>query len=156
MNNADFNKTCHNKPELYSKFQPVYSFTRRVKEVQKLFKETSWGGNRSEREIERMLRNSIASVGLEPRGGGELVAYARAVGDGVFKAVIEDVIVTEALRNQGVGRILMQTLLEMNDVGNAEEVELYCDPKRKRFYEENGFAVVADQLFMRSFGLRHS
>ena len=138
--------------QLNENWQVVYDLSKRVGEIRKLFQETYWAGWRSEEDIKTMLENSIVSVGLEPCGGGELVAYARVIGDGVFKAIVEDVIVTTELRGQGVGHSLMNALMLTPNVASVEEVELYCDPRRKRFYEDSGFTVVEDQLFMRTKG----
>lgn len=130
----------------------VYDFTNRVDEVTKLFKETHWASSRTPEDISLMLQNSMFSLGLESFESGELVAYARVIGDRVFKAIVEDVVVTKTLRNKGIGHILMNALLEEPSIATLQEVELYCDPKRRRFYEDFGFIVADDQLFMQSKG----
>jgi GNAT superfamily N-acetyltransferase len=125
----------------------------RLDDVLELFADTDWAHNRTRSDVSDMLNFPQAIVGLSETEDGKLIAFARALCDGHYKAIIEDVIVAESYRNKGIGHILMEALLAHPLVVSAEEFELYCDPRRLRFYSDAGFTVVEDQLFMRKINV---
>lgn len=60
--------------------------------------------------LQAALRGSL--VVLTAWEGDALIGLARAVGDGVSILFVQDVLVDPALQRQGVGRALMQAMLE--------------------------------------------
>ena len=68
--------------------------------------------------------------------GERLVGFARALSDGRFNAYVEDVMVYEEYRGQGVGKRVVSLLLEQLD--NIESVNLYCRAEVVPFYESIG------------------
>lgn len=100
-----------------------------------ILKHTDWADGRDPKGIATMLRHGIAHVSAH--GGDELIGFARAFGDGVYRAVIEDVVVHADRRGAGVGRRLVSLLLEQ--IAEVEEVILFCVPAREGFYEAHGF-----------------
>ena len=68
--------------------------------------------------------------------GDRLVGFARALCDGHFNAYLEDVIVHEDYRWQGVGKRVVSLLLEQLE--EIETVSLYCREEVVRFYESSG------------------
>ena len=71
-----------------------------------------------------------------PADGDRLVGFARALCDGHFDAYLEDVMVHEDYRCQGVGRRVVSLLLEQLE--EIETVSLYCRAEVVRFYESSG------------------
>jgi predicted GNAT family acetyltransferase len=59
-----------------------------------------------------MLEGSDVVLALQDAGSQELIAFARALTDGVYKALIFDVMVTPAYRGRSIGCILMGALLD--------------------------------------------
>ena len=68
--------------------------------------------------------------------GDRLVAFARALSDGHFNAYVEDVMVHEEYRRQGVGKRVVSLLLE--ELEDIETVSLYCRAEVVHFYESSG------------------
>jgi GNAT superfamily N-acetyltransferase len=66
-----------------------------------------------------------------------LIGFARAVTDDLFRAYIEDVIVDEAYRGQGIGGEITRRLLER--LAHVEEIALNCEDHLIPFYERFGF-----------------
>jgi predicted GNAT family N-acyltransferase len=130
----------------------VWDLNSYVENICELFSETHWAAWRRKEDVKAMLRNSIVSIGLVDGTTDTLVGFARVVGDGKFKAIIEDVVVSEELRGKGIGTILVDALLNHPLVAGVEEVELYCSKDLLTFYGKAGFNVVSDQLFMRTKG----
>lgn len=121
----------------------TYSLTDPIApdDVQRLFKQTRWAHNRSVDGIREMLGSSL-TVGAWYDGA--LVGFARAITDDLYRAFIEDVVVDEALRGQGIGRGLMEHLLRRLE--HVEEVILSCEDHLLPFYRQFGFRHVTHQF----------
>ena len=70
--------------------------------------------------------------------GDQLVGFARATSDGVYRATIWDVVVHPDYQSQGIGRKLVETVLSHPHVSRVERVYLMTTFKEK-FYERVGF-----------------
>ena len=68
-----------------------------------------WATGRSRSQLGRMLSGS--QVVVSAWRGKELVGFGRATSDGVFRAVLWDVVVAEAQQGRGLGRRLVEELL---------------------------------------------
>ncbi len=117
-----------------------YSFDKPIpaEAVERLLKQTEWGADRPRNNIQTMIDGSLC---LSVWQNATLVGFARAVTDGVYRAFIEDVVIDEALRGQGIGSEMMR---RFNDkLAHIELVMLGCGEERIPFYERLGFARVA-------------
>ena len=117
----------------------------------RLYRGEWWSRNRSEADVRRMLDGAdLVLVGVEDEANGELVGFTRVLTDGVFKAIVFDVIVAPDRRGDGIGRMLVEAALAHARVRDVEHVELYCRPQHVPFYEKWNFGCVpADLRFMR-------
>ncbi len=79
--------------------------------------------------------------------GNRLVGFARALSDGYFNAYLEDVMVHEDHRLQGVGKRIISLLLE--ELDDIETVSLYCRAEVVRFYESSGCQRTSYVLMQR-------
>ncbi len=72
---------------------------------------------------------------------GQTVAMVRAVGDGVLKVYIQDVIVAKPARSQGIGHALVQTFIThlMATYPPACMIGLFAAEGQGNFYERFGF-----------------
>lgn len=75
---------------------------------------------------------------------GRLVGLVRVVGDGVYIAYIQDLLVHKDYQGQGIGRQLMLLILE--EVSYAKQILLTTEDKTltKRFYESLGMTNYHD------------
>ena len=114
-----------------------FSFERPVEpeDLLPLFQQTGWAGKRTLEGIRRML--AATPVALGAWQGDRLVGFARAITDGVYRALIDDVVVEKSLRGQGVGSELIQRLTER--LSDVEEVFLRCGKDVAGFYEKHHF-----------------
>jgi GNAT superfamily N-acetyltransferase len=74
--------------------------------------EAYWARWRGRAEVEAQLNGAWRVVGVYAGDAGDQVAFARAVSDGVSDAYLADVIVDPAHRQRGVGKLLMQTMID--------------------------------------------
>ena len=117
-----------------------------VDQLVELYAREWWTTGRERVDIERMLVGSDVVLALQERDGGEMVAFARALSDGVYKALIFDVIVSSACRGLGLGGIIMDALLDHPALANVRHVELYCLPELVPFYRRWGFCDDVDGI----------
>jgi ribosomal protein S18 acetylase RimI-like enzyme len=109
-----------------------------VKKLQILFHQHSfWAQRRSQRGLVRMLLGSRRVVSAW--SGQELVGFGRATSDGVYRAVLWDVLVAEAYRGQGIGTNLVQGLLQSGEMQRVEKIYLMTT-KSAQFYHKLGFS----------------
>jgi len=111
---------------------------------------TWWASQRELADVERMLAGSDVVVGAIDQSSDRLVGFARAVTDGVYLALVVDVIVATDHRGQGLGRYLMEEILARPEIRSVDSVELVCQPELVPFYERWGFTDrVGRSLLMR-------
>jgi predicted GNAT family N-acyltransferase len=117
----------------------------------RLFEGERWTSGRAEADVVRMLEGSDVVVAVS-HAGGPLIGFARALSDGVYLAVVLDVIVAGDQRGQGLGGLLVERLLGDPLVAAARSVELVCQPRLRGFYRRFGFTddVGASGLMRRT------
>ena len=109
-----------------------------------------WAGGRSQRELSRMLAGSQAVVSAWQ--GSRLVGFGRATSDGVFRAVVWDVVVAGEHQGRGLGRRIVEALLQEPVLQGVERVYLMTT-NSSGFYEQLGFTAVDSQRLMLRQGL---
>ncbi|KAJ8465828.1 hypothetical protein OPV22_028380 [Ensete ventricosum] len=104
------------------------------------------------RDPDRLRRalghGSVVWVEEAKRGGGpgKPVAFARATGDGVFNAVVWDVVVEPSLQGMGLGRAVMERLVAELRHKGVSNIALYAEPRVVGFYRPLGFAADPDGI----------
>jgi predicted GNAT family N-acyltransferase len=109
-----------------------------------------WAKGRAREGVEKMLRGCLPFAFVDETG--RLVAFARVVGDGIYKATIFDVIVAPDQRGTGLGQYVMDAVMEHPQVASVRHVELQCKPELDEFYRRWHFAPVEGILYMRRSG----
>lgn len=121
----------------------------RAAEVVGILKGAWWADARTAEDVERMLLASPITVGLYSERLGGLVAFGRALTDGVYKALLLDLVVSEPYRGRGVGHRLIEALISHPLLSAVEDVELFCNPQHVGLYSSFGFSVPGGTVFMR-------
>jgi len=117
-----------------------------VRDLQQLLQEhTFWGRGRSITDLRLMLRGSAAVVSLWKKN--ELVGFGRASSDGVYRAVLWDVVVKDELQGHGNGRLIVEALLNHDAIKNTERIYLMTT-NQQGFYEQIGFEQQTNQKLM--------
>ncbi|APD49414.1 GNAT family N-acetyltransferase [Synechococcus sp. CS-602] len=104
-----------------------------------------WACGRSRHDLRRMLGGSSAVVSAWREG--ELLGFGRATSDGVFRAVLWDVVVAEASQGQGLGRSIVEELLHAPAIKRAERIYLMTT-QGAGFYERLGFSYGHAQTLL--------
>jgi predicted GNAT family N-acyltransferase len=128
-----------------------YRFTDRLDErhlhdLHALYQDEWWTRGRTLDEARRVVEGSDHVFAICQRSDDRLVAFARVLTDGVFKALIFDVIVAASCRSKGLGRALMTRIVEHPTIAAVRHLELYCRPELKPYYEQWGFSAELPEV----------
>lgn len=107
-----------------------------VDQLQRLYEQAPWARGRSKDGIARMLANT--DYYFSGWDGPRLVAFARVLTDGIYRATLWDVVVDAAYQGRGVGEGLMDVILAHPVLSRVEKFWLNTRDKQK-FYERFGF-----------------
>lgn len=115
-----------------------------VEQLCALYRETWWTKGRGAADVRRMLEGTdLIVAGIED---GRLVAFARVLTDGVYKALVFDVIVAPAAQSRGLGRALMDQICSHPIVRDVQHLEMYCRPEVEPFYRRWQFRLMNDTM----------
>ena len=92
-----------------------------------------------------MLAGSTVVVSLWR--GKRLVGFGRATSDGIYRAVLWDVVIPDDLQGQGLGRQLVESLLQAKQLRKVERIYLMTT-NSAGFYEQLGFEQVESQKLL--------
>ena len=123
--------------------------TRGLLKLQRLFrKHAFWAQQRSTEDLRRMLRGSPVVVSLWR--GKRLVGVGRASSDGIHRAVLWDIVVAGDLQGRGLGRRVVEALLDSPRLRNVERIYLMTT-NSAGFYRQLGFiSAEPQQLLIRT------
>ena len=117
----------------------IYSFTEPINPevLHDLLQQTSWANNRSPLDIQQMLDRSQITLGVWDED--RLIAFSRVITDDLYRALIDDIVVDNSYRGQGIAsQMLEKMLIRMQHI---ETIMLDCDPELSDFYGKFGFHI---------------
>lgn len=96
-----------------------------------------------------LLRQAFQAsyLSVVARLDGQVVGAGRVLSDGIFNAMIMDVVVDGAHQGRGIGRAMMEAL--MADL-NVERIDLSAVPGKEGFYEKLGYRPNETAYCLRS------
>jgi len=108
------------------------------KELKNLFSQTTWASKRKNKDIEKMLKNLTVFVTV--RENSKLIGFGRAISDGIYRALVDDIIVDGSYQKQGIGRMVIENILKQ--LNGIDEIFLNTKPDLEVFYKKFGFNKV--------------
>ena len=93
-----------------------------------LNKNAFWANNRTIKDIQKCLANSDAIISIWV--GDEIVGFGRALSDGVFRAVLWDIVIDKNHQGKGYGKLIVNNLLNSRKIKNTKK-NLFNDNKQK-------------------------
>ena len=110
-----------------------------IKQLQKLFTLGAfWAKERNMEDLVEAIKNSEPVIAV--RNKQQLIGFARATSDGVYRATIWDVVIHPDFRGTGLGSKLVETVLSHPRMNRVERVYL-TTTHQQSFYERIGFEV---------------
>ncbi|KAK7333602.1 hypothetical protein VNO80_30379 [Phaseolus coccineus] len=101
---------------------------------------------RDPEKIRLALEHTQAVLWVEHRRTQRPVAFARATGDGVFNAIIWDVVVDPSFQGIGLGKAVIERLLKELLGRGISNIALYSEPRVLGFYRPLGFIADPDGI----------
>lgn len=116
-----------------------YETTPSRLEYSDLFLTTGWNDeyHLTPEELERAIADSWYSVSAYH--DSRLIGYGRVIADGVYHALIVDMIVHPDFQRKGIGGAILKKLVERCRVHKIRDVQLFCADGKAKFYEKFGF-----------------
>jgi GNAT superfamily N-acetyltransferase len=110
-----------------------------------LFQSTGWNEKYqlSPEELGRALQASWFTVAVYD--DDRLVGFGRLVSDGILHAMIYELIVLPAYRNQGLGSQILKFLIARCQEANIRDIQLFCAHGKRAFYEKRGFVSRSEE-----------
>jgi ribosomal protein S18 acetylase RimI-like enzyme len=114
-----------------------------VDEIVGLYKAAGWWQESPEARavIPLMIRGSLCFM-VARSLDGRIVGMARVISDGHSDAYIQDVVVLENYRGQGIGRELVRRLTQFCIGRKIAWIGLVAEPRTQGLYEELGFGPL--------------
>ncbi len=136
-----FTPGVSSRESLTQDYRNIYFLEGRSKvdmvQLQNLFKLAAfWAKGRKPEDLEIAIQNSEPVVTVWNQK--QMIGFARATSDGVYRATIWDVVIHPDYQGGGLGRKLVQTVLSHPKMSNVERVYLMTTQQQK-FYEKIGF-----------------
>ena len=118
---------------------------QQISELTDLYRNEFWSQNRTRQDVAKMLVASDIVIGLVDECD-HLIGFIRVITDFVYRAFIFDVIVKPTHRNQGLGKKLLDSVVDHPQLQSVEYLGLYCLPEMVSFYERWGFTTELWEL----------
>ncbi|KAE8699051.1 hypothetical protein F3Y22_tig00110597pilonHSYRG01370 [Hibiscus syriacus] len=101
---------------------------------------------RDPEKIKLALEHTQSLLWVEHKRSQKPVAFARATGDGVFNSIIWDVVVDASFQGIGLGKAVMERLIEELLEKGICNIALYSEPRVLGFYRPLGFVSDPDGI----------
>lgn len=133
-----------------NKYRIVETLTEsQVSDLMDLYKNEFWCDKRTREDVVRMLAATDVILGLVD-DSDRLIGFTRVMTDFVYRGTIFDVIVHPTYRKTGLGKVLMDAVLNHPQLQVVENLSLNCLPKMIPFYKRWGFTDdIGEMKFMR-------
>jgi spermidine synthase len=120
-----------------------------IRRIAELYRAQGWwqaGDDESPLLIPKLIAGSHCFVvALE---GEDIVGMGRAISDGISDGYIQDLTVRGDHRNQGIGRRILQTLMERLHADGIRWIGLIAEPGSSDLYRGAGFEEMSGSIPM--------
>lgn len=110
-----------------------------------LNKHAFWAKDRALEDLRTMLSHSTVVVSLWR--GKRMIGFGRAHSDGIYRAILWDIVVAGDLQGKGLGREVVNGLLNSRQLKNTEIIYLMTT-NSSGFYQQLKFRISKNQKLM--------
>ncbi|GKU83128.1 GNAT family N-acetyltransferase [Niallia sp. NCCP-28] len=94
-------------------------------------------GNYTKEQLYTAAQNSWYCYSIY--NGEQLIAFGRMISDGVYQALICDVMVDPGYQGKGLGKGIIEGLLQKCQETGIQSIQLFSAKGKKQFYQKLGF-----------------
>ena len=121
-----------------------------VDEIVNLYKAAGWWKDYyNPSGLKFMIKGSFAFAVAVDKVQNKAIGMGRVISDGVSDAYIQDLVVLPDFRDSGIGRRLLETLLEFCLSKKIIWIGLIAEPGQYGFYSNIGFKKLTDYTPMK-------
>jgi len=108
--------------------------------LEKLCDAVGWAP-RPPRKVKRAIQNSFLVISVWEQQGVDwhLIGFSRATSDCAFNATLWDVVIHPDFQGKGLGKALMQHMIQKLRGADISNITLFADPQVVGFYRDLGF-----------------
>ncbi len=122
-------------------------------EIVDLYKSADWWRECYDpSEINNLIKNSFSFAVAVDKKTNTAVGMGRLLSDGVSDAYIQDLVVLNEYRKKGIGKKIVNFLLDVCKKNHIQWVGLISEPSQDSFYEKIGFKKMKNYIPMRYMG----
>ena len=110
-----------------------------------LDEEAFWANGRDYKSLRKMLFHSTEIISIWEEDC--LIGFGRATSDKIYRAVLWDIVVKSEFKGVGIGKLIVENLINQKSIKNVERVYLMTTKKRS-FYTKFGFKKEIKQELM--------
>jgi GNAT superfamily N-acetyltransferase len=106
-----------------------------------LFETTGWNNEYRCAPAELAAALQATWYAVSAYDGSQLVGYGGVISDGVIHALVVNLIVAPAYREQGIGQMILGKLVAQCRTAGVRDIQLFCARGKMGFYEKQGFVA---------------
>lgn len=119
-------------------------------EIVELYKAGGWWKDSCDASgIKPLIEGSFAFAVVVEITSGKAIGMGRLISDGISDAYIQDLVVLPEYRDQGIGKQLVEFLLERCLSEGILWIGLISEPEQDDFYSSLGFKSMKDYIPMK-------
>ena len=120
-----------------------------LEDIFQLYVEANWWKKEDIKyldSINEIIKKSFVFVTAKYQN--KIIGCGRAISDGISDAYIQDVIVKKGFRNKGIGKRIINKIIDFLNHKKISWIGLIAQPGTKEFYEKLGFKYMIYHLPM--------
>lgn len=119
-------------------------------EIVELYKAGGWWKDSYDPSgIKPLIKGSFAFAVVVDKDSGKAIGMGRIISDGVSDAYIQDLVVLPEYRGWGIGKKLVNTLLQHCLSKGLLWIGLIAEPEQDEFYSSLGFKTMKNYVLMK-------
>ena len=112
-------------------------------QIVELYKSGGWWEEHYDADgLDALIKGSFAFAIAVDASTGNAIGMGRAISDGVSDAWLQDIVVLDDYRKHGIGRAIIQKLLDHCISKGLTWIGLVAEPGTKEFYKPLGFDTL--------------
>lgn len=119
-------------------------------EIVSLYKAGGWWKDSYDSSgIKNLIKGSYAFAVVIDKKSGKAIGMGRIISDGVSDAYFQDIVILPKYRNKGIGKKIVETLLERCLSAGILWIGLIAEPGQDVFYNPIGFKPMKKYIPMK-------